>query len=167
MTSSNDYQFLTRWRIKGSLEELFSVLSDPLDYPRWWPSVYLEVCEIHPGVGGIGRELFLHTKGRLPYTLKWNLKITSMNPPHGFSFTASGDFVGRGIWTFEQKGQEVELTLDWALRAEKPILKKFSAILKPLFSWNHRWAMKEGEASLIRELARPRNISAPKNTPNF
>jgi hypothetical protein len=43
---------------------------------------------------------------------------------------------------------------DWKIRAEKPLLRSFSFLLKPIFAANHRWAMARGEGSLRLELAR-------------
>ena len=43
---------------------------------------------------------------------------------------------------------------DWRITAEKPLLRLFSPILKPIFGANHRWAMARGEESLRIELAR-------------
>jgi len=37
----NDYHFVTRWTVQGTCGEVSDVLGDPLDLPRWWPSVYL------------------------------------------------------------------------------------------------------------------------------
>lgn len=34
----------------------------------------------------------------------------------------------------------VDITYEWHIRAEKPFLKLFSPILKPIFAANHRWA---------------------------
>lgn len=45
-------------------------------------------------------------------------------------------------------------TYDWKITAEKPLLKNFSFIMKPIFSANHHWAMARGEESLAIELAR-------------
>jgi hypothetical protein len=42
------------------------------------------------------------------------------------------------------------------VRADKPILRYGSFILKPIFAANHRWAMARGEESLARELLRRR-----------
>jgi hypothetical protein len=52
----------------------------------------------------------------------------------------------------------VELTLiyDWRIRADKPLLKALSFLLKPIFSANHRWAMSRGLDSLKLALARRR-----------
>jgi len=42
----------------------------------------------------------------------------------------------------------------WKIRADKPLLRDFSFLMKPLFSANHHWAMRKGEESLRLELAR-------------
>ena len=31
---SNDYHFVTRWRVEARIEEVSEILSDPLDLPR-------------------------------------------------------------------------------------------------------------------------------------
>jgi hypothetical protein len=61
---------------------------------------------------------------------------------------------GRGIWTFEQDGEWVNITYDWKISADKPILRTLSPILKPIFSLNHDWAMAKGLQSLKLEIAR-------------
>jgi hypothetical protein len=61
-----------------------------------------------------------------------------------------------GIWTFEQEDKWVNVVYDWRIRADKPLLKSLSFLLKPLFSANHRWAMSRGEESLKLELLRRR-----------
>jgi hypothetical protein len=76
--------------------------------------------------------------------------------PAGFTIEATGDFLGRGIWTFEQEGDWVNATFDWRLRAEKPLLRYLSFLLKPLFCANHRWAMARGERVCKRNWARAR-----------
>jgi hypothetical protein len=39
---SNDCHFVTNWQVPGTCEAVSDVLGDPLDLPRWWPSVYLK-----------------------------------------------------------------------------------------------------------------------------
>jgi hypothetical protein len=157
---SNQYEFLTRWRIEGTCGEVADILGDPLDLPRWWPSVYLGVEELRPAdASGLGRVVRLHTKGWLPYTLTWQFELIESRYPHGFALVASGDFEGRGIWTFTQDGEFVDIAYDWRLSAEKPLLRNLSFLLKPLFEANHRWAMEQGAQSLRLELARRRATS--------
>jgi hypothetical protein len=157
---SNQYEFVTRWRVEGTCGEVADILGDPLELPRWWPSVYLRVDEIRPpDANGLGRRVRLHTKGWLPYTLMWEFEIVESRYPHGSTLVASGDFDGRGVWTFDQDGPFVDATYDWRLSAEKPLLRNLSFLLKPIFEANHRWAMAQGEQSLKLELARRRAAS--------
>jgi hypothetical protein len=156
----NEYHFLSRWRVEGTCGEVADILGDPLALVRWWPSVYLAVEEIAPPrTDGTGRRVRLHTKGWLPYTIRWEFEIVESRYPHGFTLIATGDFEGRGEWTFVQDGPFVNITYDWRISAEKPLLRNLSFVLKPLFAANHRWAMAQGEESLKLELARRRATS--------
>jgi hypothetical protein len=152
---SNDYHFITHWRVAGTVEEVAEVIGDAPGLARWWPSVYLDVQELEPGGdSGVGKVVSLYTKGWLPYTLRWQFRVTESDPPNGFRLEAWGDFVGRGIWRFEQDGDFVDIVYDWKIRADKALLRTFSFLLKPVFSANHKWAMQKGEESLQLELAR-------------
>ena len=158
---TNNYHFITHWRVKSTVEEISEILGDAPDLVRWWPSVYLDVQEVAPGdEREIGKVVSLYTKGWLPYTLRWHFRVTENRHPHGFSLEAWGDFVGRGIWTFEQDGEWVNVTYDWKIRADKPLLRTFSFLMKPIFAANHLWAMARGEESLKLELARRRATTA-------
>ncbi|MBL8166093.1 MAG: polyketide cyclase [Anaerolineae bacterium] len=155
--ASNDYHFITHWRVESDLQEVNAILRDATDLSRWWPSVYLAVRELEAGGSdGVGKVIDLYTKGWLPYTLRWQFRVTETCQPHGFTLEAWGDFVGRGIWTFEQDGAFVNITYDWKVRAGKPLLRNLSFLLKPVFSANHHWAMRKGEESLKLEIARRR-----------
>lgn len=48
------------------------------------------------------------------------------------------------------------ITYEWQVQAAKPLLRRLSWLLKPLFAANHRWAMARGEESLRLELRRRR-----------
>ena len=152
--ATNDYHFITVWRVKSTVAEVSEIIGDARGLTRWWPSVYLDVDILEEGnENGVGRVVNLYTKGWLPYTLRWQFRVTEVRPD-GFTLVAWGDFDGRGIWTFEQDGESVYITYDWKIKAEKPLLRYFSFIMKPIFSANHRWAMAKGEESLKLELAR-------------
>jgi hypothetical protein len=153
--TGNQYHFITTWRVKATLQDVNDIIGNAPDLPRWWPAVYLEVKELEQGdEHGIGKVVDLYTKGWLPYTLRWQFRVTESRYPHGFALEAWGDFVGCGIWTFEEDGACVNITYDWSIRADKPLLRYFSFIMKPIFSANHRWAMQKGLESLQLELAR-------------
>lgn len=155
--ASNEYHFVTTWRIPARPEEISAILGDAPALERWWPSVYLKVRELEPGDAvGVGKVVSLWTKGWLPYTLRWQFTVTESNPPTGFRIEATGDFVGVGIWTLKPDRDTTTVTYDWTVIVEKGLLKRYSVIMKPIFSMNHHWAMRRGEESLRLELARRR-----------
>jgi hypothetical protein len=153
----NAYHFVDRWRVQGDVKEVADILEDAVALPRWWGSVYFEVKEMEPGEEhGIGKLISLRAGGWLPYTLRINFRTVASNYPHGFTMDAGGDLEGKGIWTFEQDGDFVNVTYDWTIKANKPIIEKLSFLLKPIFRSNHNWTMNRGAESLKLELLRRR-----------
>ncbi len=157
----NEYHFITHWSFKSTPEEITEIIGDARDLTRWWPSVYLGATVLEKGdERGVGAVIDLYTKGWLPYTLRWKFRVSESRAPNGLTLEATGDFVGRGIWTFEAAGDRVKIVYDWKIRAEKPLLRRLSPLMKPIFSANHRWAMEQGEKSLGLELQR-RHAATP------
>ena len=177
----DEYAFLTTWLVPGTPDEVSAILADATALPRWWPAVYLSASVLERGdQHGIGSVVELHTKGWLPYTLTWRFIVTESDPPRGFTIRATGDFRGQGIWTLTPEADAViprrtgsrraaatvstpmtRVVYDWRVSVEKPLLKRLSFLLKPIFAANHRWAMGRGAASLRLELARRRAAGDP------
>ncbi|HEX6538146.1 MAG TPA: SRPBCC family protein [Candidatus Dormibacteraeota bacterium] len=152
-----DYHFVTRWRLPGTREEVVTVLRDPLGLPRWWPSVYLDVQLVREGgPDGVGREVSIYGKGWLPYTIRWRLTVTRDAGLAGMALRSEGDFVGMGTWAFKQEDDHVIALYDWRVRVAHPLMRRLTWLLRPAFSANHHWAMRQGELSLRRELERRR-----------
>lgn len=156
-----DYEFTTYWRVAGTREEVADVLRDARELPRWWPAVYLSVEPVDAGgPDGVGATARLHTTGWLPYTLRWDLTLAEPVRPEGWEIRARGDLNGTGRWTPTQEGPETVVRFDWSVSAAKPLLRRLSWALRPLFSANHRWAMARGQESLALELRRRRAAAA-------
>lgn len=153
----SDYNFLSTWKVQATCEEIYRLLEDVEALTQWWPSVYLDIKVLEKGQpGGIGKLVELYTKGWLPYTLRWKFRVTQTDFPNGFALEALGDFVGTGVWKFVQNGDCCIITYDWRISAEKPLLKKMTWAMRPVFAANHQWAMKKGLESLLLELRRRR-----------
>jgi hypothetical protein len=149
--ASNDYQFVSHWVIEDEINDVYDVLTDVDRYPLWWPEVYLSVQQIEPGdANGVGKSARLLTKGKLPYRLRWEMRVIEAHRPQQFTIQASGDFVGRGIWTLQQAADRVQMRFDWRLRAQKPLIRYLSFLFKPVFRANHFWAMARGQEGLSR-----------------
>src|SRR5437763_9166152 len=120
----SDYHFVTEWRVTATVDEVKAILGDGPSLPRWWPSVYLSVDVIERGgPGGAGAVIDLHTKGWLPYTLRWRLSITDPLTDAGFALAADGDLEGTGRWRFAPNGPEVGITYDSQGHATTPFLR--------------------------------------------
>lgn len=165
MAASNTYHLVTRWALPASPEELAEILfRDPEDLARWWPAVYLRARQLEAGDDqGVGARVDLYTKGFLPYTLRWQFRVTEADLPRFLRLDAEGDFVGRGIWRLRSLATDgvtiqpmTEVEYDWSIRAEKGMLRTLSPVLRPMFNANHAWAMRKGERSIRLELARRR-----------
>ncbi|MGA7130101.1 MAG: hypothetical protein WBZ19_27555 [Chthoniobacterales bacterium] len=51
---------------------MYDVVVDAQGCLRWWPQVYLGVTLVAPpGKHGLGGAFDLYTRGKLPYTLRW------------------------------------------------------------------------------------------------
>lgn len=102
---TNDYHFITRWRVEASAEEVFALISEPAHYPRWWSSVYLKVLELEPGqADGLGRRFRFHTKGWLPYTLDWESCAIESKP--------------QTVWQFAQLATSMDVAYGQCARTE-------------------------------------------------
>jgi hypothetical protein len=154
---SNEFHFVTHWRLNGSREEVAAVLNEPGELARWWPSAYLDSRMLKEGDShGVGRLVGVVSKGWLPYVIRWRFTVTRNDAPDGFALRAEGEFRGVGVWTFTQDGEFVDTMYDWRITFEKPLLNRLTWLLRPAFGANHRWAMRKGEESLKLELARRR-----------
>jgi hypothetical protein len=148
----NEYRFVDRWVVNASLERAYDVIGDTLGYPQWWGDVFVEV----DGDGGPprpGRHVRIVSRGFLPYLLRWEAEIVNVDAPHTFDFRMTGDFVGSGSWSFTPAGEGTGAVFDFRPRVEKPGVKQLSPVLKPLFRWNHGWAMQRGERGINTLLA--------------
>jgi uncharacterized protein YndB with AHSA1/START domain len=147
------YQFVDRWYVPAPIADVYEVIGDQIGYPAWWEKVFLEVT----GDGGPprpGRRASIVSKGFLPYKLRWEAEVVEAHPPRGFRFTMEGDFVGGGEWTLEEADGGTRATLDFRPAVEKPFVRQLTPILRPLFSANHRWAMRRGQEGIVGFMSR-------------
>ncbi len=64
-----------------------------------------------------------------------------------------GDFEGEGIWTLSEADGGTRAVLTWSVDVRKPVVRRLTPLLRPLFAWNHRWAMQRGQAAIARLFA--------------
>jgi hypothetical protein len=157
----NRYSLKTTWTVRACLNEVLLIIGDPQELPRWWSSVYSSVLPLHENERdenqlAAPRSFLIRSRGYLPYRLVWILTVESVQEKQ-IVFRSSGDFTGKGSWHLQTVNDGVEMIFDWNVVADKELLRLTSRFLKPIYEWNHRWAMKQGFVSLNQEIQRRRS----------
>jgi uncharacterized protein YndB with AHSA1/START domain len=133
------YIFVDEWDVDAPIEAVFDALADARTYPDWWRPVYLEAeADGPPEVGRVSQQLF---KGRLPYRLRTRSEIVALERPRRIEGKTEGDLSGLGIWTLTPRNGGTHVRFDWQVNADRPLLRYLTPVLRPLFRWNHNWAI--------------------------
>ena len=156
----DDYHFVTRWHMEAPVEPVYDLLGEPLRYQEWMKEIWIRVTSVHQGEpSGLGREDLYELRGFLPYRLRWTLRCIAIRRPYGFTSLAAGDLEGKGTWSFQPVPGGTEITFDWQVALQKPALRPWALLLRPVFKWNHDWVMEKWKKNLERELKRSLKIA--------
>jgi uncharacterized protein YndB with AHSA1/START domain/quercetin dioxygenase-like cupin family protein len=145
-TRAGEYLFVDEWDVDAPPEAVFDALADATTYPEWWKPVYIETTT--DGPPELGRTSQQHFKGRLPYHLHTSSTITRYERPTILGADVEGDLRGRGLWTLTPRDGGTHVRFDWRVYAEKPIVRALTPVLRPLFRWNHAWAIARAQEGL-------------------
>jgi hypothetical protein len=151
---SNEYRFVTWWRVRASALEIWELVSNPEDLVRWFPATFLDAkfsqpaAELRPG-----SQMRFQTKGWLPYTMRFDGEVEDLEYLRKCSVNVRGDFEGRLVCEFRERKEFCTVRFQWDIRVHKPLVRRLSFPLKMLFCSNHLWVMFRGWQSLKLELA--------------
>jgi uncharacterized protein YndB with AHSA1/START domain len=146
ISDGGEYVFIDEWHVDAPPEAVFDALADATTYPEWWRPVYIDTTT--DGPPGVGRTSHQHFKGRLPYHLHTRSTITRYERPAVVGADVEGDLRGRGLWTLTPRDGGTDVRFDWRVYAEKPIVRALTPVLRPLFRWNHAWAIARAQEGL-------------------
>jgi uncharacterized protein YndB with AHSA1/START domain/quercetin dioxygenase-like cupin family protein len=156
--ASGEYVFVDEWDVAAPPQAVFDALADARTYPEWWTPVYLDVeADGPPAPGKVSHQ---HFKGRLPYHLHTTSTITRLEPPRVVEGDVEGDLRGRGTWTLTPTATGTHVRFDWRVFADRPLLRTLTPLLRPLFRWNHAWAIARAMDGL-ESYARRTSAGAP------
>ena len=153
---ASEYRFLDKWFIPYPIDVVFEELLHGEDYPKWWGEAWKHVTPIGASPAAtVGAKTEVIAGGFLPYTIKLELEVARIERPHLLHVLSRGDLEGTGTWRLHEFEGGTAVSYDWRVRAGKPLIRRFSPIVKPLFRANHNWVMRRGEVALRRWLAQP------------
>ena len=146
------YSFVTNWKLKVPLEDVWNAVYNSLEWPLWWRGVK-SVIELQKndenGINGIRAYTW---KSFLPYELTFSMQLTERDPLKRLNGIAFGELEGTGEWTFTQENEIVHIRYNWNIVTNKKWMNTFSFLLKPVFKFNHNVVMHGGAKGLAKKL---------------
>lgn len=136
-----DYRFLTRWELQAPIETVWEAVSDLRTYTKWFP-YFSEVSQIAPGdAAGVGSSYRVKVRGKLPYSLSFELEKVRQDPPRMLESKSTGQLEGTGRWELSQAGDVTTALYYWHVRTTRRWMNATAPLLRPLFAWNHHKVM--------------------------
>ena len=149
------YTFLTRWHVAAPVERVWAELTRPEEWPAWW-SALKRVELLAPGdAAGVGARRRFSWRGRLPYTLTFEMTTTCVDAMDVIEGVAEGELRGRGTWRLRPDGDGTSVEYTWEVEATRWWMRLLDPVARPLFAWNHDQVMRSGEVGLAARLRRP------------
>ena len=149
-----EYAFVTVWRIEAPIERVYEAIFDSLAWPSWWDAVTAAQQRALGDAAGIGAVSRFTFRGRLPYVLRFDMRVDRVERPTVLSGVASGELEGRGLWTLKPDGQATLVRYDWQIRTTKPWMNVLAPLpfVRDVFELNHDYVMRRGLVGLRRLL---------------
>ncbi|SDJ29984.1 Polyketide cyclase / dehydrase and lipid transport [Frankineae bacterium MT45] len=137
------YRFRSQWRLDASAPEVYEALRDVAAYPRWWRQVR-SAEQLDDESGEISCRSFL------PYTLRF-VATRDIEDPIGLRLRAhlKGDLNGFSEWNVAaQDPAGTTATFVEEVTLGNPMLRRISAVTRPVMVANHSAMMRSGERGL-------------------
>lgn len=148
-TTSTRFDLVTRWRIDAPVERVWSALTDPGSWPRWWPYVRAVHTLREGDANGIGAVRRLDWATRLPYHLVIEVEVVESVPNTRLRGRSHGQLDGEGLWLLHPVDEHTtEVVYRWQVAVRRRWMRWLAPLLAPIFRWNHIEVMRAGEEGL-------------------
>ena len=147
-----DYEFVTIWRFKSPLPPVWEMIYHSERWPSWWKGVEDVVLVKDGGENHVGSIYRYTWKSKLPYTLKFDMQLTRVEPMAIIEGEAIGELSGTGLWQLSSDGDITTARYDWNVGTTKRWMNLLTPIARPFFKWNHDVVMRWGAEGLAKQL---------------
>ena len=110
------YRFVTVWRLQAPIDRVFAEIDDAEAWPTWWPNVRAVEPLERAGPDKIGARFRTTFVGKLPYELRFDLRVTDREPPTSLVGVATGELEGTGEWTLWTEEDWTVVRYVWSIR---------------------------------------------------
>jgi len=143
----HQYTFRSVWLVPSAADQVFSVLAELGDYPRWWPQVR--------SIRQIGEQCAeLVCRSVLPYDLVFQASHDRKDPDAGvLRARLTGDLDGYCGWQITPAPSGARLVFAQQVEVRSPMLRTLSWLARPALLANHELMMRSGRRGLSNYLA--------------
>jgi hypothetical protein len=138
--SLNHYSFRYIWSVRAATGRVFDALVDLANYPAWWPDIRT-VTRVDDDTAEVT------CRALLPYALTFRLHRAEQDEGAGrMRVDMSGDLEGyvQGV-VAEHRAAGALLAISQRVEVNKPLLRAFAPVARPLFRANHAVMMRRGQ----------------------
>jgi len=141
------YSFLTTWILEASRDDVWRAIYEIERWPEGWRGVR-SVEQLEEGdVSGIGA-LYRHEwRSVIPYPVRFDARITRIEPLDLIEADAHGELAGVGRWRFFGE-RETTVTYEWNVRTTQRWMNLVAPLARPIFRGNHNVVMQQGGRGL-------------------
>lgn len=124
-------------------ERFWALISDPSDYPRWWP--WLRQLE----GGGLvaGDRVRCSVRSPLPYSIGVTVLVTELVAGQLVVGAVDGDLAGPArleVTTDPARPDRCRVRLSWEVELRRPTLRAVARVARPAMEWGHDWVVNQG-----------------------
>ena len=146
-----DYRFLTTWCLDAPIERVWEVINDSARTPSGGRASRRSSSSGTATRRGVGQVSRFSWRSVLPYTLRFDMRVTAVERPHLIEGEATGELEGQGVWRLYD-GPGTAVVYDWRVRTTQPWMNLLGPVARPAFAWNHDLVMRQGGFGLARRL---------------
>ncbi|MEF8704709.1 MAG: polyketide cyclase [Candidatus Accumulibacter sp. UW26] len=151
---STRFVMISRWHLPTTRERLWSLLTEPTEWPGWWPQLH-GVSRLEDGdPDGVGASHAFVWHSGLGYRLRTVMTTTRASRMRELEAAASGDLRGIGLWLIEDDLPPgvLRLTYRWDVELSKPWMRLLAPLLQDVFTRRHFAVMASGADGMARQL---------------
>jgi carbon monoxide dehydrogenase subunit G len=149
------FVLVSRWALAASRERVWELLTQPEQWPRWWPRLESARRTVAGAPDGTGAVTEFCWNSGLGYRVEFEVATVRVLPACEIEGAVRGSVKGSGLWLVEPEGPGVRLTYRWDVELQRPWMRFFAPLLWPVFASRHFRVMRDGARAMAGQLGCP------------
>ena len=147
------FVLISRWQLNCGIGDAWQHICAIRQWPRWRPHGKAVRASGEDGATPkTGDTAEVDWATRLGYGIRLNVTTTGVLAPFELEGAATGDLVGNGLWVLEPQQDRVTITYRWDVHLNRPWMRWFAPVLRPVFAWNHFDIMRAGARGMAKSI---------------